>query len=616
MTTRRETLGGLAAATALPAPAGAAVRKRPMPAKSAARALLDQVGDEVLRLAPEQATSLGKDTGARADLRGRLNDKSSATDLAWSNEIDRILARSARLDRSRLSAAEVMQLGTLDYAVESAQQGRRFGYGDAVRSGFFGGAQPYVISQQDGAYQSVPEFLNSQHPVRTRADAEAYLARLAAFARKLDQETAKVTADAGAGVIPPAFVAANALKQLRDYRAVRPADQPVVSSLATRARAAGIMGDWANRAITVFERVVLPALDRQIETFARVTRGAGSSPSVARLPEGEAYYAWALRLGTTTDIPARTIHETGLRQNNELKARIDAILRAQGMTQGSVGERVVALNSRPDQLFSNDDAGRAQVIAYIKGKIAATRALAPGISRLGLKAPVDVKRVPPDIQDGAALGYMQPAALDASRPAIYYVNLKTTSLWPKYQLATLSAHEAIPGHSWQFAYLAESGDAAPVIFSLLGNNAFVEGWALYSEQLMDEAGLYRDDPLGRVGYLQAQQFRACRLVVDTGLHALGWSRDKAIDFLVTETGKGRDAMTSEIDRYCASPGQACGYKAGHNEIVRLRGEAQRRLGARFDLANFDDTVIRTGGVPLSLLPGVIDRFVAGGGHTV
>ena len=615
MTTRREALGDLAAATALAGPAGAAVRRRP-PAKSAARALLDQVGDEILRLSPEQATSLGRDTGVRADLRAKLNDRSPAAAETFNTEIDSIRARSARLDRSRLNEADAMHLGTLDFAVESAEQGRRFSYGDAVRSGFFGGAQPYVISQQDGAYQSVPEFLNSQHPVRTRADGEAYLTRLAAFARKLDQETAKLVADAGAGVVPPTFIAANALGQLHKYRAVRPADQPVVSSLANRARAAGLAGDWANRAITVLERVVYPALDRQIETFARVTQGAGSNPSVARLPEGEAYYAWALRLGTTTAIPARTIHETGLRQNDELKARIDAILRAQGMTRGSVGERVVALNSRPDQLFSNDDAGRAQVISYIKGKIAATRALTPRVSRLGLKAPVDVRRVPPDIQDGAALGYMQPAALDASRPAIYYVNLKTTSLWPKYQLATLSAHEAIPGHSWQFAYLAESGGSAPVISSLLGNNAFVEGWALYSEQLMDEVGLYRDDPLGRVGYLQAQQFRACRLVVDTGLHALGWSRDKAIDFLVAETGKGRDAMTSEIDRYCASPGQACGYKTGHTEIVRLRGEAQRRLGARFDLANFDDTVIRTGGVPLSLLPGVIDRFVAGGGRVV
>jgi uncharacterized protein (DUF885 family) len=221
-----------------------------------------------------------------------------------------------------------------------------------------------------------------------------------------------------------------------------------------------------------------------------------------------------------------------------------------------------------------------------------------------------VKRVPPDIQDGAGLGYMNPAALDGSRPAIYYVNLKTTSLWPKYQIASLTAHEGIPGHTWQLGYLAEHHGEVPSISSLTGFNAFVEGWALYAEQLIDESGLYDNDPWSRIGYLQAQQFRACRLVVDTGIHALGWSREKAVQFLTSESGKGPEASTSEVDRYCAAPGQACGYKMGHNEIVRLREKTKAALGAKFDLAGYDDTVIRTGGVPLELLEGVIDDYIA------
>jgi uncharacterized protein (DUF885 family) len=203
------------------------------------------------------------------------------------------------------------------------------------------------------------------------------------------------------------------------------------------------------------------------------------------------------------------------------------------------------------------------------------------------------------------------ASLDGSRPAIYYVNLKSTTLWPKYQLSTLTAHEGNPGHTYQGAYLAEHHDEIPLISSLIGFNAFVEGWALYAEQLVDEQGLYADDPFGQIGYLQAQQFRACRLVADTGLHSMRWTREQTVKFLMDETGKGEGAMTSETDRYCVSPGQACGYKTGHNEILRLRGVAQAALGSKFDLAEFNDTLIKTGGVPLSVLPAAVDRYVSG-----
>ena len=223
-----------------------------------------------------------------------------------------------------------------------------------------------------------------------------------------------------------------------------------------------------------------------------------------------------------------------------------------------------------------------------------------------------VKQVPTDIQDGAGLGYMNPAALDGSRPAIYYINLKSTGLWPKYQLATLTAHEGVPGHSFQFAYLTEAKVKPPLIASLTQFNAFAEGWALYAEQLVDELGAYADDPFSQLGYLQAQQFRACRLVVDTGIHAMGWTREQSVAFLTGETGKGQAAMTSEVDRYCAGPGQACGYKIGHNEILRLRAKAQAAMGPRYTLQGFDDAVVTTGGVPLTVLAGAIDEYIARG----
>jgi uncharacterized protein (DUF885 family) len=567
--------------------------------------------DELLVLSPETATSLGLDRGSHAALKGELSDSSQVGIDKTNATIRSIHQRLLKIDRAGLSSADRTRLDTVRYAAERGLDGTAFRYGGGAGAGFSGGTSPYVLSQQNGAVTSIPEFLVSQHSIDSKADAEAYLARVASFAQQINQETGLVRAHAAIGVMPPRFIAENALGILRDFRRTPAAQQRLVTHLVERAKALGLAGDYGARAARIVEAAVYPALDRQITAFAAATANAPMTAGVQRLPDGEAYYHWALRLGTTTTQSPEEVHRIGLAQNEEIRAKLDAILKAQGLSQGSVGERVTALNKDPRFLYPDTDEGRAQLIAYLNGRIAAIRPLMPKFSRLGLKADVMVKRVPPDIQDGAALGYMNFASLDGSRPAIYYVNLKSTSLWPRYQLATLTAHEGIPGHTWQGAYLAEHHAEIPTISSLMGFNAFVEGWALYAEQLVDESGLYDDDPWSRIGYLQAQQFRACRLVADTGLHAMGWSREKTVDFLSSESGKGKDAMTSETDRYCASPGQACGYKTGHNEIARLRDHAKQVLGTKFDLAAYDDAVVMTGGVPLELLPGVIDQYIAG-----
>ena len=289
---------------------------------------------------------------------------------------------------------------------------------------------------------------------------------------------------------------------------------------------------------------------------------------------------------------------------------MDGLLKAQGLTKGTVGERMSALTKDPRYLYPNTDAGRADLIAYLNGRIAAIRPYLPKLSKLGLKAEVQVKAVPKEIEAGAGLGYMNFASLDGKRPAIYYVNLMDTGNWPRWTLSSLTMHEALPGHAWQGAYLAERHERVPTISSLVGFNAFIEGWALYAEQLADEVGLYNDDPLARLGYLQAQRFRCARLVVDTGLHSLRWSRERAISWMVAATGRSTGAVTSEVDRYCASPGQACGYKVGHSEILRLRAKAKTALGPKYDLRDFDDAVVTTGGAPLAVLGSVIDRYVA------
>jgi uncharacterized protein (DUF885 family) len=584
---------------------------RAVPAASAPNlaSLLANFADELLQLAPETATSLGLDRGARQALKSRLDETSHEDERRWSAQVQSMLTRLATIQPSQLSPADRIHYESVKYSATAASEGTHFFYGSGARA-FNGGSNPYVVSQQNGALTRVPEFLNTQHQIASSADAEAYLERIGALARLLDQESSLISEHAARGVMPPNFIASNALGQRVRFRQRPVTEQPLVHSLASRAKAQGIQGAWDTRAAALVQSQLYPALDRQIAAFAKATAQAPETAGIYRLPDGDAYYHWALKLGTTTDLSAAEVHSIGLDQNRAIQARIDTIFKAQGLTQGSVAERARALNSDPRQLVANTDQGRQELLDYCMDRMAATRALVPKISGLGLKAPLMVKRVPADIEDGAALGYMNPASLDGVRPAIYYINLKSTVLWPKYQIPTLTAHEGIPGHAWQGAYRAEHSDAIPLILQLIDFNAYTEGWALYAEQSVDEFGFYDHDPFGQIGYLQGQQFRACRLVVDTGLHAMHWTREQAIEFLVTETGKGREAMTSEIDRYCANPGQACGYKIGHNEILKQRERLRSAMGDKFKLTEFNDAVIMTGGLPVAQLGAAVDQLLA------
>ena len=599
-------LPGIAGAAAAAAPAAASATSN---ADRRLDALMAACADEILRLSPSTATSLGLDTGARAPLKSQLEDLSKAGDERWAAQVKSMAARLDAIDRKALGQKAQIRYDSLRYAVASGEQGLAFPLIGGAASGLQGGTAPFPVTQQDGAVTRIPEFLDSQHQIADKADADAYLARVAAMARTLDQETARIAEQAAIGIAPPDFIMRTALGQLQAYRATPAEQQKLVTSIAARARQHGVQGDWDARAVKLVNDAVYPALDRQIAAYAKAMQRATGVAGVHRLPDGEAYYRWALRLGTSTSYMPQEVHDVGQQQNRELESKMDAILRAQGMTDGTVGARMHALSVDPKRLYADDDAGRAQLIAYCNERVAAIRKLLPQISHLGLKAPLTIKRVPPDIQDGAALGYMNFASLDGKRPAIYYINLKTTAMWPKHELSSLTAHEGVPGHTLQGAYLAEHHAEIPLITSMIGFNAFVEGWALYAEQLVDELGLYADDPLSRLGYLQAQKFRACRLVVDTGMHALKWSRQQAIDFLSQNTGRAVVSCTSEIDRYSVSPGQACGYKMGHNEILRNRERARAALGTRFDLAAFDDALSGRGGVPLAVLPRVGYHYI-------
>jgi uncharacterized protein (DUF885 family) len=351
---------------------------------------------------------------------------------------------------------------------------------------------------------------------------------------------------------------------------------------------------------------VIPALQRQIEELKQHRAVATSDAGTWHFKNGDEYYRWALKAGTTTNRTPEDIHRLGQDQVKLIQARMESIMQKQGLTGGTVGERMAALGKDPAQLYPNTAAGREQLLAYLNGRIADIRTRLPRAFATLVPGRLIIKRVPPAIEAGAPGGYAAAGSIDGKVPGQYYINLRDTSEWPKFSLPTLCYHEGIPGHMWQGDY----ANRMPLIRSMLAFNAYSEGWALYAEQLADELGVYKENPVERLGYLQSLSFRACRLVVDSGLHAKRWTRQQAIDWFANTNGDPRSSVTAEVDRYCAMPGQACGYKVGHLEIVRLRDKAKAALGPKYDLRKFDDAVVLGGSVPMTLLETVIEDFIA------
>jgi uncharacterized protein (DUF885 family) len=599
--------GAIAALGGIPRLVTAAAQATgPSAADTAAEALLAETADELLVEYPEGASTLGLDKGLRGALKSRLTDRSPE---GVSHAAAVAAARGKKLaafPRGGLSAGTKLDLAVATTAYQLAAEGYAFPYGDVAildhevsyRNG------PYVVTQNMGAFVEVPEFLDSQHRIAGPADAESYLERLRAYARALDGETARLRHDSAAGVIAPSFILDKTILQMSTARAIPIAQWDVVTSVARRT--AGFPGDFGAVAQHVATDQVAPAMDRQIEELKRQRPLASADAGVWRLPQGDAYYAWALRAGTTTNLDPAHVHQMGLDQLAALQARMEPLLRAQGLAQGTPGERMTALGKDKRNLFPDTDAGREEILAYVNGRLADIRTRLPRAFATLAKGNLLVKRVAPAIENGAPDGYAGPGTIDGSQPGLYYINLRDTSIWPRYALPTLSYHEGIPGHVWQGEYTYK----LPLIRSLLEFNAYSEGWALYAEQLADELGVYDGDPLGKLGYLQSLAFRACRLVVDTGIHSKRWTRDRAIEWFATTNGSTVKEVAAEVDRYCVWPGQACGYKVGQTEINRLRDQAQQELGARYDLRYFDDAVVQGGNVPLTLLPQVIDQYVA------
>jgi uncharacterized protein (DUF885 family) len=555
-------------------------------------AMLTRWFNEDLRDSPTFATNLGLDVGELAHLRGELGQASLAKAEEERQQATARYAELKRFGRRGLSEQGQLNYDIAEFRGSVAAQATAFQFGEIG-----GRPAPYAVSQLGGSYYNTPDFLDSQHPVNSKGDADFYLTRLEAFAHSLDQETERLRHDFGIGVVPPDFILDKAIGNLEKLRQTPAGETTLVRSLTRRASEKGL-GDYRLASTQIVSGPVHDALDRQIAALKSVRPAAGHDAGVWRLPNGAAYYANALRFNTTTSYTPDQVHQIGLDQVRDLHTQLDVLLRGRGYTKGTVGERINALNEEPKLLFPNTDAGRAALLQSLNGHVAEITPLLPRVFNRIPKAALEIRRVPPTIEAGAPGGYYQGASLDGARPGAYYINLKDTHEWPKNGLKTLTYHEGIPGHHFQISTAREAGEL-PLYRRTQGFAAYNEGWALYAERLADELGVYTDDPLGKIGYLQSYLFRATRLVVDTGMHHKRWSREQAIQWMVDSAAEPVGSATREIERYVVWPGQACAYKLGETVISRLRAEQQSRPG--FDLKRFHDAVLLGGSMPLTVL---------------
>lgn len=562
-------------------------------ADAAALKILDQTARHLLQLFPESATSLGVDRGTDARLRSRLTDRSAAGQRAVAARLRQDLAKVQTIDLAPLSHAVRTSVDVVRSAYSTALEGLALPYGDVAVGGWRN--TPYVVIQNVGAYLDVPRFLDSDHQIDSPLDAHAYVERLRSYPRQLDGELERLRAARETGLVPPAFLIDKALAQLRLSAKSANEGGTLVESLVRRTK--NIPGDWDREARAIASRDVVAALQRQIDELERARKSATDDAGMWARPHGDEFYRWALKASTTTTMTPDEVHALGFDELERLHAQMDTIMRTLGLTAGTVGERMQALAKDPRYQFSEGDVGRAEILAFIDERLRWVRQQLPRAFRTLVDPHMEVKRLPPEEEPGAPTAYGGAGSIDGRIPGRFWINLRTTSLHSRFALADLAFHESIPGHIWQGEFTHDM----PRIRQLLAFNAYSEGWALYAQQLADELGAYENDPVGRLGYLQAIAFRACRLVVDTGIHAKRWSREQGVRFFVEKNGSNPLEVASEIDRYCSWPGQACGYKVGHSEINRQRELAKRNLGERFDVRDFNDVVLRGGNVPLDVL---------------
>ena len=464
----------------------------------------------------------------------------------------------------------------------------------------------YRVNQISGVTVNMPQFLTDTHVIKNEKSVRRYLSRLREFGRVLRETHARVIDDRANGVIPPDFVIEKALVGMNKFIEGGAENSPLVTTLGPKLDELQDVDENAaaafiNEATQLVSSEVIPGYEAIIGLFESMLPEATHDAGIWRLPNGEKIYAANLRSNTTTQYSPEEIHATGLAEVDRIEGEMLDILDSQGIMGDSFAERIRVLMDDPAHQFPNTDEGRAEMIAYLEAFDQKVMAIAADYFVTIPPQPLEIVRVPEYSQDSSPGGYYNGPALDGSRPGRFYINQKDTADNPRWTLPTLMIHEGSPGHHFQIS-TSQLIEGVPLLRRLSPFNAFSEGWALYSERIAKtDMGLYDDDPLGDLGRLQAEMFRAVRLVVDTGMHAKRWSREQAIEYMTAKTGMTNEEVTREIERYVVWPGQATAYKTGQLALLEMREDTEDALGERFSLRDFHEAVLMNGAMPLDIL---------------
>ena len=564
------------------------------------------VDREVLKVAfqsPETLTSLGfleslGITGHNAD----LDDAS----LAKANELYAKLATVHKTmnayDNESLSEADRLSKEIALFLLDSAKESEQYRYHN------------YPVNQLFGIQNGYPSFMESQHQIHSVADAENYLSRLKKVQLKFTQELEGIKLREDKGIIPPAFVIERVLEEMNNFVAKPIEENILYSSLAKKMSENDNITpeeqtQLLSKAKDNIKMFVHPAYQQLIDYFVKLKPKAGNDDGFWHLPDGEKAYASALKFYTTTDYTPQYIHDVGLKEVDRIQSEIMTILAKENydVSQGFTAA-IEFLAAQESFYYPDSDAGRAEILKDYQAILDEIDTGLNSAFRIRPKAGMEVARIPKFKEKTAPGAYYQQPAIDGSRPGRFFANLYDIKATPKYSMRTLAYHEGIPGHHFQIAVAMEL-EGLPLFRMFSPFTAYVEGWALYSEYLAWEMG-FQDDPFDNIGRLQAELFRAVRLVVDTGIHYKRWTREQAIDYMKVNTGMAQSDVVSEIERYIVMPGQATSYKVGMMKILALRAKAETALGDKFDLRDFHDVVLKNGAVPLNILERFIDRYIA------
>jgi uncharacterized protein (DUF885 family) len=551
---------------------------------------------------PEAVSSLGvfEQLGYRG-FDGKLTDVSPEHEEKLARMAREDLATLHQYNRMSLSPSNQLSYDVLEWFLQDLVEGQRWLFHD------------YPVNQLFGVQSATPDFMVQIHPIGDRRDVRNYISRLNAFERKFAGLLAGLQLRESKGIVPPQFVIERVLGEMRAFIGMPARENILYTNLRTKmARLSGLTASeraqLLSEAQSAIDGRVYPAYRRLIGFFERLQPRVTEDYGLWKLPDGDRYYDHLIRSHTTTPLDAEQVHDIGLAEVARIGKELDAVLKSQGFPQGTIAERMTSLNGNLRPQYSNDDAGRGACLADYQRHI---NEIVRGLDQDFLSPPrldIKVERVPQFKEKTAPAAYADTGSLDGSRPGVFYVNLRDMrDVW-KYQMRTLSFHEAVPGHQLQ-GVIAQRLTGVPTFRKILPFSAYDEGWAVYAERLGWEMG-YENDPLDNLGRLQAEMFRAVRLVVDTGIHRKHWTRQQAIEYMQEQTGMSTNEVVSEVERYFVIPGQALAYKIGMLRILELRARAQAKLGSAFDIRQFHAVVLGSGSVPMGILEKQVDAWIA------